>query len=334
MGSHVPGLLGYRCSRLHTEATSARRWHRATCSWLAATHTDNVIHARERGSGERWWGGTRYGHAHHRRSTGQRGMRHHAESASPSPQGTLTPLSTSPGHHRLEFQQVLPMFPVYSVTDVPGCTEPAVCSTACLPALTRPSHLPITDLHLGTACRRRSIVLEFGNQDHFVDDAVTKTVCMREEILVVVATDTSVQNEQRRIAKGKSLPTEAANCLFGDGVLVHLMSGFNDPDQARQVTVSSFRPRGRLPAAACIRKLDASTSSHFIREPPAGGVHPCTSNKGSPKRLIDSRPGCRESNTRDRLASQSRLRIPRGFQPSGGQARGVRAIRQTQGRRA
>ena len=130
MGSHVPGLLGYRCSRLHTEATSARRWHRATCSWLAATHTDNVIHARERGSGERWWGGTRYGHAHHRRSTGQRGMRHHAESASPSPQGTLTPLSTSPGHHRLEFQQVLPMFPVYSVTDVPGCTEPAACSTA------------------------------------------------------------------------------------------------------------------------------------------------------------------------------------------------------------
>lgn len=130
MGSHVPGLLGYRCSRLHTEATSARRWHRATCSWLAATHTDNVIHARERGSGERWWGGTRYGHAHHRRSTGQRGMRHHAESASPSPQGTLTPLSTSPGHHRLEFQQVLPMFPVYSVTDVPGCTEPAGCSSA------------------------------------------------------------------------------------------------------------------------------------------------------------------------------------------------------------
>src|SRR5947199_5792102 len=129
MGSHVPGLLGYRCSRLHTEATSARRWHRATCSWLASTHTENVIHARERGSGERWWGGTRYGHAHHRRSTGQRGMRHHAESASPSPQGTLTPLSTSPGHHRLEFQQVLPMFPVYSVTDVPGCTEPAVRST-------------------------------------------------------------------------------------------------------------------------------------------------------------------------------------------------------------
>ncbi len=51
-------------------------------------------------------------------------MRHHAESASNRPHGAHRPANIHRDtNHQPQFHQVLPMFPVFSVTYLPGCAR-------------------------------------------------------------------------------------------------------------------------------------------------------------------------------------------------------------------
>src|SRR6266852_2176708 len=77
---------------------------------------------REETAASAFRGVSRYGPAPHRRPTGLRAMRHHAAAASGGRQGRSALFSPHSGHHQRESQQVSPMFPVNSVTYVPGCT--------------------------------------------------------------------------------------------------------------------------------------------------------------------------------------------------------------------